>query len=86
MAEKKKPCCAADAMRRIRQIDVGGITVGLAMLDDTITEVAEMNLLKDEEIADELMKRIRIYNYIPKSAEQQYRSATFREYTHEVKQ
>ncbi|WP_460374005.1 hypothetical protein [Methanocalculus sp. MC3] len=84
MAEMKKPCCAAEAMRRIRQIDVGGINVGLTMLDDAIHEVARMNLIKDEEIADELMKRLRIYNYIPKSAEQQYRSATLREYTHEV--
>lgn len=81
----KRPCCTAEAMRRIRQIDVGGITVGLAMFDDAITEVAELNLAKDEEIADELMKRIRIYNYIPKSAEQNYRSATLREYRHEVK-
>ncbi|KUL05084.1 MAG: Uncharacterized protein XE11_0239 [Methanomicrobiales archaeon 53_19] len=81
----KKPCCAAEAMRRIRQIDVGGITIGLAMLDDAMHEVARMNLLKDEEIADELMKRMRIYNYIPKAAEQQYRSALLREYTHEVK-
>lgn len=81
----KKPCCAAEAMRRIRQIDVGGINVGLAMLDDTIHEVAELNLTKDDEIADELMKRLRIYNYIPNAAEQQYRSATLREYTHEVK-
>ncbi|MDO9540375.1 MAG: hypothetical protein Q7J09_10300 [Methanocalculus sp.] len=85
MAEKREPCCAADAMRRIRQIDVGGIVVGLAMLDDAITEVAEMKLAKDEEITDELMKRIKIFNYIPQSAEQQYRSALLKEYTHEVR-
>jgi copper homeostasis protein CutC len=41
-------------MRRIRQIEVGGIVVGLTMLDDAID--------------DELMKQITIYNYVPEAA------------------
>jgi hypothetical protein len=80
MSERIKPCCAAEALRRIRQIEVGKFVVGLAMLDDTIGEVREMNLSGTDRIADELLKRIRIYNFVPGSAEAAYRSALQREY------
>lgn len=80
MAKNDKPCCAAEAMRRVKQIDVGGIVVGLAMLEDIIQDVREMNLTNRDRIADELMKRIKIYNYIPEAAEEKYRSALLREY------
>lgn len=80
MAERTKPCCPAEALRRIRRIEVGGVVVGLAMLDDTIEEVREMNLSGTDRIADELLKRIKIYNYVPGPAEAAYRSALQREY------
>jgi len=32
----EKPCCAADALRRIRQINVNGIPTGITMLDESI--------------------------------------------------
>ena len=31
--KREKPCCAAEALRRVRRIEVGGVVVGLAMLD-----------------------------------------------------
>ncbi|TAJ44068.1 hypothetical protein [Methanofollis fontis] len=80
MTEKNRPCCAAEAMRRIRQIEVGGIVVGLAMLDDTIDGVREMDLHSADSIADELLKQIKIYNYVPGAAEAAYRAALLREY------
>jgi len=84
MVEKEKPCCAAEALRRIRQVEVGGITVGLAMLDDIIDEVQELQLTSKEAIINELVKRIKIYNYIPSSAEEKYREAMYREYKKKV--
>jgi hypothetical protein len=30
---KEIPCCAADALRRIRQIPINGIMTGITMLD-----------------------------------------------------
>jgi len=80
MARNDRPCCVAEAMRRIRQIEVGGIVVGLAMLDDSIDEVREMHLDGADRIADELLKQIKIYNYVPGTAEATYRSALLREY------
>lgn len=80
MVEKEKPCCAAEALRRIRQVDVGGITVGLAMLDDIIDEVQGLSLASKDAIVNELIRRVKVYNYIPPSAEENYRKALLREY------
>jgi hypothetical protein len=85
MTGKEKPCCAAEALRRIRQVDVGGIRVGLAMLDDIIDEVQGLRLTAKDSIAEELLKRVKVYNYVPKAAEAAYRSALLREYEKKVK-
>ena len=39
-----KPCCAADALRRIRQVKINGIMTGITMLDESIAEVRAQNL------------------------------------------
>lgn len=85
MTGKEKPCCAAEALRRIRQVDVGGIRVGLAMLEDIIDEVQELHLSTKDAIAEELLKRIKVYNYVPQAVETAYRSALIREYEKKVK-
>lgn len=85
MREKEKPCCAAEALRCIRQVDLGGITVGLAMLDEIIDEMRELQPASRDALADELMKRVKIYNYVPASAEDRYREALCREYERRVK-
>ncbi len=76
----EKPCCEAEALRRIRQVDVGGIVVGISMLDHILAEVREMELPDEKEIGRELLKRVKIYNYIPASAEEKYRIALLEEY------
>jgi hypothetical protein len=38
MGSHIKPCCAADALRRIRQIPINGIPNGITMLDESIAE------------------------------------------------
>jgi ribosomal protein L13 len=76
----EKPCCEVEALRRIRQIDVGGIVVGISMLDHILSEVREMELPDEREIGRELLKRVKIYNYIPSSAEEKYRIALLEEY------
>ena len=75
-----KPCCAADALRRIRQIPINGIMTGITMLDESIAEVKEQNPGSEPEIRVALMKKIRIYNYIPKSVEEEYARALMEEY------
>ena len=74
------PCCAADALRRIRQVKINGIMTGITMLDESIADVRTQNLGSEPEIRVALMKKIRIYNYIPKSVEEEYARALMEEY------
>lgn len=74
------PCCAADALRRIRQVEIHGMMTGITMLDETLADVRSQNLESDREIRTELMKKIRIYNYIPKRVEEEYSSVLMEEY------
>ena len=83
--KREKPCCAAEALRRVRRIDVGGVVVGLAMLDDILADTVARNLPGETAIGDELIKQVKIYNYIPKEAEPLYRAALLLDYQNEVK-
>jgi len=83
--KREKPCCAAEAMRRIRRIEVAGVVVGLAMLDDVLEDVIDRGIAGVTAIGDELVRQIKIYNYIPKEAEPLYRAALLLAYQNEVK-
>jgi len=74
------PCCAADALRRIRQIPINGIMTGITMLDESIAAVKEQNLKSETDTLDALMKKIKIYNYVPMGVEEAYASALMDEY------
>jgi len=75
-----KPCCAADALRRIRQVEINGMMTGIAMLDESIADVLSQQLESEQEIRTELVKKVRIYNYIPKSVEGEYARVLMEEY------
>ena len=45
-----KPCCAADALSRIRQVKINGIMTGITMLDESIAEVKAQNPGSEPEI------------------------------------
>jgi len=75
-----KPCCAADALRRIRQVKINGIMTGITMLDESIAEVKAQKLVSEPEILAALMKKIKVYNYIPKGVEEEYARALMEEY------
>ncbi len=49
MEKDNKPCCAADALRRIRQIPIRGIPTGITMLDECIAEVKTQGLAAEPE-------------------------------------
>lgn len=74
------PCCAADALRRIRQIPVSGSMTGIVMLDECIADVKKQDPGNDSEIGRMLMKKIRVYNYVPPGAEGAYARAIMEEY------
>ena len=39
-----KPCCAADALRRVRQMKINGMMTGITMIDENIEEVMSQDL------------------------------------------
>ncbi|PKL63860.1 MAG: hypothetical protein CVV32_11630 [Methanomicrobiales archaeon HGW-Methanomicrobiales-3] len=80
MNNDKIPCCAADALRRIRQIPVNGIMTGITMLDETIADVKKQNPGNDSAVSEALMKKIRVYNYIPPGVAEAYARAILEEY------
>jgi hypothetical protein len=80
MGSDNKPCCAADALRRIRQIPINGIPTGITMLDESIAEVKTQDLTSEPEIRAALLKRVEVYNYIPRNVEDEYARVLFEEY------
>jgi hypothetical protein len=80
MGSDNKPCCAADALRRIRQIPINGIPTGITMLDESIAEIKTQDLTSEPEIRAALLKRVEVYNYIPRNVEDEYARVLFEEY------
>jgi len=66
MGNDNKPCCPADALRRIRQITINGLPTGITMLDDSIAYVKAQVPTSDSAIREALLKRVKVYNYIPR--------------------
>jgi len=75
-----KPCCAADALRRIRQVKINGIMTGITILDESIAEIRAQNYGSEPEIRAALLKKIRICNYVPKVVEEEYARVLMEEY------
>jgi len=75
-----KPCCQADALRRVKMIPVNGISTGITMLDEIIAEVKEMKLTSEQQIKETILKKVKVYNYISKGAEEMYAKAIVAEY------
>lgn len=80
MRNDNKPCCAADALRCIRQVTINGIPTGITMLDECIAEVKKQDLKSEPEIQAALIKRVKVYNYIPRNVENEYARALFEEF------
>ncbi len=75
-----KPCCAEAAARKTKQLVIGGLPVGLSRLDEVMDEIRAIGLRNEVEIGDALLKKVRIFNYVPLSASSEYRKALLDEY------
>ncbi len=80
MGNDSKPCCPEDALRRIRQVTINGLPTGITMLDESIANVKAQGLTSDSAIRKALMKRVKVYNYIPQTVETHYADALMEEY------
>jgi hypothetical protein len=65
---------------KIKKVPIDGKETGIDRLDWILLDVATMDLTDDEKITDELVKRVRQFNYIPTKKIAEYRKALLREY------
>ena len=64
-----------------RMINVGGHKVGVLGLDEVLEDMApDFAQRPDQEVAAELMRRLKARNYIPAGAEERYAAAFLREF------
>jgi hypothetical protein len=65
---------------KIKKIPIDGKETGIDRLDWILLDVAALNLTDEEQITDEIVKRVRKFNFIPSRKEAEYRKALLREY------
>jgi hypothetical protein len=65
---------------KIKKIPIDGKETGIDRLDWILLDVAALGLADDEKITDEIVKRVKKFNYIPGRKEAEYRKAILREY------
>jgi hypothetical protein len=75
-----KPCCANDALCRIKQIRINGIPTGIAMLEKIISDVKALKISDRNQLKKELMLRVKVYNYVPSAIFNAYADAVLQEY------
>jgi len=78
--DDEKPCCANEALRRVKTIRINGIPTGIAMLEKIFDEVRNLDIKDDALLKKVLLEKAKVYNYIPKGASDGYTEALFREY------
>jgi len=80
LSEGKKPCCAATAAARLRYLIVGGHRIAIAQLDEILEKAKGAAFVGEKAIREELLRLVRIYNYMPPPAEKAYEDALYAEY------
>jgi len=84
--QQEKPCCPAAAARMARKLTLpNGFQVGIVNLENILKEVADLKLASDDAIKKELLKRVKIYNYVAPAADNDYSEALLREYKRPLK-
>ncbi len=58
-----------------------GFRVGIIDLDNILKQVADLGLSEEQTIKAELLERTKDLNYVPRSAEKEYSTALYQEYT-----
>jgi len=65
---------------KTRRVLIDGKETGIDHLDFIIENVRQLRLTDDDAITDEIMKRVKEFNYVPTKREAQYAEALLQEY------
>ncbi len=63
-----------------RQILIDGKATGIDHLDFILENVMELNLHEDRKIIEEIMERVKKFNYVPTKKQEAYAAALLDEY------
>jgi len=64
----------------IRKILVDGKETGIDRLDDILADVLALGLSGEDEVREELLRRVRAFNYVPTKKTDAYAAALMAEY------
>ena len=65
---------------KIKKITIDGKETGIDRLDWILLDVYNKKFTNDEQVTDELVKRVQRFNYIPTKKIDEYRKALLREF------
>jgi hypothetical protein len=68
-----------------RRVMIDGKETGIDQLDFVFEEVRKLGLTDDSILVEEIMKRVKVFNYVPSKKDALYREALLREYKQEVR-
>lgn len=77
-----EPCCPGKSV--VKKISVGGQMIGISFLDRIIAHALELKDLPEDEQRSRMLKELKVYNYVPSSAEDDYLEAVWAEYLKEL--
>lgn len=75
------PCCPGKS--NTKRILVGGHQIGISFLDHIIEKAMAAAGSPEDELRAILLRELKIYNYVPSSAEDEYIDAIWREFVKE---
>jgi hypothetical protein len=68
---------------KTRLVQIDGKDTGIDHLEFIIKEVKKLKLTRDDEIAEELIKRVNEFNYVPSKKKELYKEALLKEFLKE---
>ncbi len=75
------PCCPGKTATK--RITIGGLQIGISFLDQIIEKAMASPAASEEELRAILLREVKIYNYVPSSAEDEYADAIWEEFVRE---
>lgn len=76
-------CCPGKNLTK--RITIGGQQIGISFLDQIIEKAMSHPDASEEELRSILLRELKIYNYVPSSAEGEYAEAIWEEFVRERK-
>ena len=79
-SEKSSGCCCGTRIVGLRQVNVGGRSIGIMGLDETFQEYFKKGKTPEDSTGNELVEDLKKLNFIAEGAEEMYKKAFLIEY------